>query len=73
MCKQPGQRGFHVQPDRWAVERTFAWISMRRRMACDYERKPAHAEFTIRWAMTDVILRRLTRHPTWPQTPTTSP
>lgn len=26
--KQPGQRCFQVQPKRWAVERTFAWISM---------------------------------------------
>jgi transposase len=59
--KQPGQRGFQVQPKRWAVERTFAWITMRRRLACDYERDPAHSETMIRWAMTDVILRRLTR------------
>jgi transposase len=59
--KQPGQRGFQVQPKRWAAERTFAWITTRRRLARDYERKPAHAETMIRWAMTDVILRRLTR------------
>jgi transposase len=59
--KQPGQRGFHVQPKRWAVERTFAWITTRRRLASDYERDPAHSETMIRWAMTDVILRRLTR------------
>jgi transposase len=59
--KDPGQRGFKVQPKRWAVERTFAWLTMRRRLACDYERDPAHSETMIRWAMTDVILRRLTR------------
>lgn len=59
--KQPGQRGFQVQPKRWAVERTFAWITMRRRLASDYERDPAHSETMIRWAMADVILRRLTR------------
>lgn len=59
--KDPGQRGFKVQPKRWAVERTFAWITTRRRLACDYERSPAHSETMIRWAMTDVILRRLTR------------
>jgi transposase len=59
--KQPGQRGFHVQPKRWAVERTFAWITTRRRLASDYERDPAHSETMIRWAVTDVILRRLTR------------
>ncbi|MFC5027862.1 transposase [Streptomyces sp. DSM 41987] len=50
--KQPDQRGFQVQPKRWAVERTFAWITMRRRLACDYERNPAHSETMIRWAMT---------------------
>ena len=59
--KLPGQRGFQVQPRRWAVERTFSWITMRRRLACDYERDPRHSETMIRWAMTDVILRRLTR------------
>ncbi len=42
--KQPGQRGFQIQPKRWAVERTFSWITMRRRLACDYERSPAHSE-----------------------------
>ncbi|MFI0900303.1 transposase [Streptomyces sp. NPDC020983] len=61
--KQPGQRGFQVQPERWAVERPSAWITMRRRMAGDHERDPS--ETMIRWAMTDVILRRprTTRHP----------
>jgi transposase len=33
-----GQRGFLVQPERWTVERTCAWITTRRRLACDYER-----------------------------------
>jgi transposase len=59
--KQPGQRGFQIQPKRWAVERTFAWITTRRRLASDYERKPTHSETMICWAMTDVIRRRLTR------------
>jgi hypothetical protein len=34
---------------------------MRRRLACDYERDPAHSETMIRWAVADVTLRRLTR------------
>ncbi|MGW7529278.1 transposase [Streptomyces sp. NPDC054783] len=41
--KDPGQRAFKVQPKRWAVERTFAWITVRRRLVCDYERNPAHS------------------------------
>lgn len=59
--KPPGRRGFQVQPERWVVERAFAWLTARRRLARDYERDPAHSETTIRWAMTDVILRRLAR------------
>jgi transposase len=39
--KQSGQRGFQVQPERWAVERPSAWITMRRRMAGDHERDPS--------------------------------
>jgi putative transposase len=31
-------KGFRVLPRRWVVERTFAWISHKRRMAKDYER-----------------------------------
>ncbi|RBM10737.1 IS5 family transposase [Streptomyces sp. PT12] len=62
--KQPGQRGFQVQPKRWAVERTLGWLMTRRRLARDYETNPEHSATMIRWAMTDVILRRLTRgHP----------
>jgi transposase len=59
--KEPGQRGFQVQPKRWAVERTFAWITSHRRLARDYEHHTTHAETMIRWAMISVIVRRLTR------------
>ena len=41
VVEQPkGQRGFHVLPRRWVVERTHAWITRRRRCARDYERLP---------------------------------
>lgn len=66
--KPPDQRGFQVLPRRWAVERTFAWISACRRLARDYERNPAHSATLIRWAMIGVITRRLTR-----TTPATRP
>ncbi|MFP8887028.1 transposase [Streptomyces mangrovi] len=59
--KPPGRRGFQVQPKRRAVERAFAWITARRRLARDYGRNLAQSETMIRWAMTDVILRHLTR------------
>ena len=29
--------GFHVQPRRWVVERTFSWFGRNRRLAKDYE------------------------------------
>lgn len=30
--------GFVVQPKRWVIERTFAWIGINRRLARDFER-----------------------------------
>lgn len=59
--KDPDQRGFQVQPKRWAVERTFSWLTAHRRLARDYETSPARSETMIRWAMIGVMVRRLTR------------
>lgn len=38
--KDPGKRGFQVQPKRWAIERTFSWLTAHRRPARDYEHIP---------------------------------
>ncbi|MCX5215380.1 transposase [Kitasatospora sp. NBC_00240] len=59
--KDPGQRGFQVQPKRWAVERTLSWITTHRRLARDYETSPARSETMIRWAMIGIMVRRLAR------------
>jgi transposase len=59
--KDPAQRGFQVQPKRWAVERTFSWITAHRRLARDYETSPKHSETMIRWAIIGVMVRRLAR------------
>jgi transposase len=59
--KPADQRGFAVIPRRWAVERTFAWITAHRRLARDYERNPAVSEAMIRWAAINTITRRIAR------------
>ena len=53
-------RGFLVLPRRWVVERTFAWLGQARRLAKDYERLPETGVATIHWAMSRIMLRRLT-------------
>ena len=54
-----GQRGFSVLPRRWVVERTFAWLGRCRRLARDYERKPAHAEAMVKVATIRLVAARL--------------
>jgi transposase len=44
VCKPADQRGFAVQPRRWVVERTLAWLTANRRLARDYEHRPQVAE-----------------------------
>ncbi|MGW4412128.1 IS5 family transposase [Nonomuraea sp. NPDC004702] len=59
--KPADQRGFSVISRRWVVERTLAWLTACRRLARDYERKPAVSEAVIRWAAIAGMARRLTR------------
>ncbi|WP_413752400.1 IS5 family transposase [Streptomyces sp. R-74717] len=53
-------KGFSVVPRRWVVERSFGWIMMHRRLARDYETKPAHSESMIRLAMISNLAKRAT-------------
>lgn len=53
------QVGFEVQPWRWIVERTFAWISKNRRMSKDYEVYTGTSEAFVYMAMTRIMLKRL--------------
>ncbi|AVT35541.1 transposase [Plantactinospora sp. BB1] len=55
------QRGFAVNPRRWVVERTLAWLAACRRLARDYERVPEVSEAIIRWAAIVGMARRITR------------
>lgn len=57
--KPPGQKGFAVQPKRWAVERTFGWFSAYRRLSLDYEKLIENSQSMIWMALSRVLLRRL--------------
>lgn len=65
--RNPADRGFVPQAKRWIVERTYGILMLHRRLARDYEGRPASSESRVYWAMTDVIARRLTgtSTPTW--------
>lgn len=70
--KDPGQKGFAPLPNRWAVERTFGWWMLRRRLARDYETLPQRSRTMIFWAMIDTMSRRLAGESTqtWRNSPT---
>ncbi|WBV42546.1 IS5 family transposase [Pseudoroseomonas cervicalis] len=59
--KPKGQIGFAVQPRRWVVERTFAWLNRNRRLAKDFERTIASAEAFLYAAAVMLLVRRLGR------------
>lgn len=59
VTKAPDQRGFAVQPRRWVVERTFAWLTDCRRLTRDYEEYAETSEAFIYLAMIHLMLRRL--------------
>jgi transposase len=67
VTKDPQQRGFKPQRKRWAVERTFGWLVLHRRLARDYETLPTRSRTMIYWAMIDNMSRRLTGEstPSW--------
>jgi transposase len=58
VVKRPQER-FEVQPKRWIVERTLAWLLKSRRLVVDYERRPQTGESFIHIAMSRLMLRRL--------------
>ena len=53
--------GFKVQPRRWVVERTFAWIGRNRRLAKDYENLATTLAAFVAIAAISLALRRLAR------------
>jgi transposase len=57
--RRPGTRGFTPIPKRWVVEQTYGWLMLHRRLARDYETRPARSEAMIHIAMADLMARRL--------------
>lgn len=57
--KLTGQVGFAVQPHRWIVERTWAWLGDYHRLDKEHERLPQSNEALVYLAMIHLMLRRL--------------
>lgn len=57
----PAPAGFHVQPKRWLVERTFGWLMQARRLVRDFQTKPTSSEALIFAQASRIMLRILAR------------
>jgi transposase len=60
--RDPETSGFAVQPRRWVVQRTFAWLVRNRRLRIDYERMVQTSETLVEVACIRLLLRRLARN-----------
>ena len=58
IVERQGQ-GFSVQPKRWVVERSWAWLENCRGLTRDYERLPENHAGMVYIAMIRLMLRRL--------------
>jgi transposase len=56
-----GVKGFAVQPKRWIIERTFAWLTHNRRLVRDYEESEVNSEAMILIAATKLMVKRLAK------------
>jgi putative transposase len=59
VSRPEGAEGFVRLPQRWVVERTFAWLGRSRRLAKDCEHVPASSEAMIQVSMIHLMLSRL--------------
>ena len=57
-----GSSGFAVQPHRWIIERTFAWLTHNRRLVRDYEEREVNSEAMILIAASKLMLKRLAKY-----------
>ena len=58
---QAGSSGFAVQPHRWIIERTFAWLTQNRPLVRAYEAREVNSEAMILIATSKLMLKRLAK------------
>jgi transposase len=58
--RNPQDKGSVPQPKRWRVEQTYGILILHRRLVRDYEHHPSSSASRVYWAMTHVMVRRLT-------------
>ena len=58
--KPKDQKGFVVQPQRWKVERSIAWLNRSRRLSKDFEFHTESSESMVYLASIHLLLHRLT-------------
>jgi putative transposase len=56
-CKITGE--FVIQPKRWIVERTIAWLNWARRLSKDFEQKCLYSENIIRISAIALIIKQI--------------
>ena len=56
------KRGCKIQPRRWVVERTYAWLGRYRLLSKEYEATLESAEADIYIAMSRLMLRRIAKN-----------
>jgi putative transposase len=61
VLRNPEEKGFHILPRRWVVERTFGWLGRYRRFSKDYEAYTETSEALIYTAMIHIMTRRLAK------------
>ena len=59
VSRPEGSEGFVKLPQRWVVERTFAWLGRSRRLSKDYERSTESSAAMVVLSMIHLMLRRL--------------
>jgi len=59
--RDPEAQGFAVQPRRWVVEQSFAWLVRNRCLRIDYERQVQTSETLVEVAFIRLLVRRLVK------------